>query len=79
MNGSKLVETDLYLGDNGRVFCGRLRHAGMTAHFSGRDLSGQKVERLTPAAAAWRARADAPSTLTVRNSVNGSELLSLMT
>lgn len=37
----------LYLGDNGRAFCGTLRCAGMTAHYSGRDLSGQKVEALT--------------------------------
>lgn len=39
----KLKETELYLGDNGRVFCGRLRCAGSTAFASGRDLSGQKV------------------------------------
>ena len=39
----------LYLGDNGRCFCGRLHHAGMTAHFTGRDLSGQAIERVTEA------------------------------
>ena len=39
----------LYLGDNGRCFCGRLHHAGMTAHFTGRDLSGQQVHRVTEA------------------------------
>jgi hypothetical protein len=38
----------LYIGDNGRVFCGRIRCAGATAHFSGCDLSGQKVDRLPP-------------------------------
>ena len=44
------LEADaLYLGDNGRCFCGRLHCAGMTAHFTGRDLSGQAVERVTEA------------------------------
>ena len=38
----------LYLGDNGRCFCGALKCAGMTAHFSGRDLSGQRVMQLRP-------------------------------
>jgi hypothetical protein len=37
----------LYLGDNGRCFCGALRCAGMTAHFTGRDLSGHPVYRIT--------------------------------
>jgi len=37
----------IYEGDNGRIFCGRLHHAGMTAHFTGRDLSGQRVHRVT--------------------------------
>lgn len=36
----------LYLGDNGRCFCGRLRCAGSSAHFTGRDLSGQRVALL---------------------------------
>jgi len=44
-----LREDALYLGDNGRCFCGRLHHAGMTAHFTGRDLSGQLVHRVTEA------------------------------
>lgn len=39
----KLSESALYFGDNGRVFCGKLHCAGMTAHFTGRDLSGQRV------------------------------------
>lgn len=43
----KLDATELYLGDNGRCFCGSLRCAGMTAHFTGRDLSGQKVAKIT--------------------------------
>lgn len=39
----------IYLGDNGRCFCGRLHCAGMTAHFTGRDISGQPVHRVTEA------------------------------
>lgn len=38
----------LYFGDNGRCFCGKLRCAGMSSHFSGRDLSGHRVEKITP-------------------------------
>jgi hypothetical protein len=44
----KLKETSLYLGDNGRLTCGRLHCAGMTAFSTGRDLSGQKMQLLTP-------------------------------
>ena len=44
-----LREDVLYLGDNGRCFCGRLAHAGMTAHYTGRDPSGQRVHRVTEA------------------------------
>ena len=44
-----LREDELYLGDGGRAFCGRLHHAGMTAHFTGRDLSGQPVHCVTAA------------------------------
>jgi len=44
-----LREEELYLGDDGRCFCGRLHHAGMTAHFIGRDLSGRPVHRVTEA------------------------------
>lgn len=36
----------LYLGDNGRCFCGALECAGQTAYFTGRDLSGQRVEEI---------------------------------
>ena len=46
---TKLREDALYLGDGGRAFCGRLHHAGMTAHFTGHDLSGQRVHRVTEA------------------------------
>ena len=38
----------LYLGDNGRAFCGLLACAGMTAYWSGHDLSGEAVAPLTP-------------------------------
>ena len=41
----KLRDDALYLGDNGRCFCGA--HAGVTARFTGRDLSGQRVMHLT--------------------------------
>lgn len=44
----KLNPDRLYLGDNGRAFCGALRCAGMTAHSSGRDLSGQRVYKIRP-------------------------------
>lgn len=44
-----LRDDQIYLGDNGRCFCGRLHHAGMTAHFTGLDLSGQPVRRVTVA------------------------------
>ena len=46
---TKLREDDLYLGDGGRAFCGRLHHAGMAAFYTGRDLSGQPVHRVTDA------------------------------
>ena len=44
---SKLTETALYIGDNGRCFCGRLRCSGSTAFHTGRDLSGQRAHRVT--------------------------------
>lgn len=48
---AKLDPVALYLGDNGRCFCDKLRCAGMTAHFTGRDLSGQRVMRVDAATA----------------------------
>jgi len=42
-----LRDDTLYLGDNGRCFCGEMRCAGMTPYFTGRDLSGQRVLRIT--------------------------------
>jgi len=44
---SALLPTALYLGDNGRATCGALACAGMTAFYSGRDLSGQRLARVT--------------------------------
>ena len=41
---NKLKAGRVYLGDNGRAFCAN--HAGMTARYTGRDLSGQKVSLL---------------------------------
>ena len=38
----------LYFGDNGRCFCGQ--HAGPSAKYTGRDISGQRVERVDVAA-----------------------------
>jgi len=43
-----LKQTALYFGDNGRCFCGKLRCAGASAFYTGRDLSGQLLERVTP-------------------------------
>jgi len=43
----------LYLGDNGRCFCAE--HAGASARYTGRDISGQRVHRITAGdRAAWR-------------------------
>ena len=40
-----LKDDALYVGDNGRVYHGLC--SGMSARFTGRDISGQKVERIT--------------------------------
>ena len=39
----------LYIGDNGRLFCGKPQCAGATASATGHDLSGQKVDVLSAA------------------------------
>jgi hypothetical protein len=44
-----LGDDAIYLGDNGRCFCGRLDHAGITAHFTGRDLSDHRVHEVSEA------------------------------
>lgn len=47
MNARKVLKPEtLYLGDNGRCYCGE--HSGMTALYTGRDISGQPVEEVTP-------------------------------
>lgn len=43
---SKLNEATIYIGDNGRLFCGALRCAGSTAYASGHDLSGQALDTI---------------------------------
>lgn len=43
----KLIADAIYLGDNGRATCGQERCAGMTAYYTGRALSGQRMLRLT--------------------------------
>ena len=40
-----LRDEALYVGDNGALFCGK--DAGASARFTGRDISGQRVERVT--------------------------------
>jgi hypothetical protein len=42
-----LKDDALYSGDNGRVYHGRC--SGISARYTGRDLSGHKVERITKA------------------------------
>lgn len=42
---SELLDDALYLTDNGRVVCGA--DAGASARFTGRDISGQRVQRVT--------------------------------
>ncbi len=45
----KLDPNKLYWGDNYRITCGKLRCAGMSAHFSGRTISGQRAMPVTRA------------------------------
>jgi hypothetical protein len=44
---TRLIPADstLYLTDNGALYCGA--HLGMSAAYTGRDISGQKIKRLT--------------------------------
>ncbi len=35
----------IYFVDNGAVYCGA--HLGMSARYTGYDISGQKIERIT--------------------------------
>ena len=56
----RVVSDDaLYFTDNGRIVCGA--HCGMSAAYTGRDISGQKIERVTPeTAASWLAEVGEP-------------------
>ena len=49
MNDPKPVLKDdtLYIGDNGACYCGK--HSGCSARFTGHDISGQKVDPVSPA------------------------------
>jgi hypothetical protein len=42
----RISDTMVYLTDNGAALCGQ--HLGMTARFTGRDISGQPILPLTP-------------------------------
>lgn len=46
---SVLLPRALYYSDNGRIHCGQLKCAGMTAFYNGRTIAGHKVERITKA------------------------------
>ena len=49
----------LYFTDNGAVLCGR--HCGTSARFTGRDISGQKIKRVTATdARGWLAEIGSP-------------------
>jgi len=65
----------LYLGDNGRLTCADPRCAGATAHASRmtRDLSGQRMLRLSPEMVRELMRDLAPSGLPVACETCGAE------
>jgi len=62
-----LADDVLYIGDGGRLHCGRLRCAGISAHFSGVGIDGttvapfQRVEGCE-GRAAWISEFGAPPT-----------------
>lgn len=59
MPRSKVDDNALYFTDNGRIVCGA--HCGMSARFTGRDISGQRIARVTDAdAASWLAEVGTP-------------------
>ena len=41
-----LQDDTIYLCDNGAAYCGK--HCGASARYTGRDISGQKVEAAPP-------------------------------
>lgn len=56
---SVVDDSKLYFADNGRVACGK--HLGYSARSTGRDISGQRIARVTAAdAKAWVALAGEP-------------------
>ena len=44
---SKLKPNAIYIGDNGRCYC--VDCAGASASLTGRDISGQKIHKVTKA------------------------------
>ncbi len=46
----RIKDDTCYLTDNGAVYCGE--HLGATARATGRDISGQRIDAITPADAA---------------------------
>lgn len=54
-----LKEGAIYFSDNGRTICHKC--AGMSALYTGRDISGQKVERLTSVDVAWLVQEEIPA------------------
>ncbi len=55
----KVKDHELYFTDNGRIVCGR--HCGTSARYTYRDLSGQRIKRVMPRAAAkWLADVGSP-------------------
>lgn len=42
----RISDSTVYLCDNGAAYCGA--HLGMTARYSGRDISGQPIQPCTP-------------------------------
>lgn len=50
---------ELYFTDNGRILCGR--HCGTSARYTFRDISGQRIQRVTARAATeWLAEVGEP-------------------
>lgn len=45
IDGSTLDPDALYFCDNGAIYCGK--HCGASAQLTGRDTSGQRVQRMT--------------------------------
>lgn len=51
----RITDSTIYLTDNGAALCGE--HLGSSARTTGRDLSGQPIEPITPELAAESQRA----------------------